>query len=239
MKPYNNQESKKSQVRRMFDTIAPSYDRLNHLLSFNFDRLWRKRLVKMVAAENPNMVVDVATGTGDVALAIARRMPEAKVVGIDLSEGMLAVAQEKSKGSEVTERIEWLVGDGEALPTEDGVADVVTVVFGIRNFQNAEAGIAEAFRTLRSGGCYMVMEFTTPRGKIFGALYRFYSKHIMPRVGALVSKDRSAYTYLPESIPEFANSGFEQKLSDAGFRVERLRPQMRGIATIFVARKPN
>ena len=239
MKPYNNQESKKSQVRRMFDTIAPSYDRLNHLLSFNFDRLWRKRLVKMVAAENPNMVVDVATGTGDVALAIARRMPEAKVVGIDLSEGMLAVAQEKSKGSEVTEHIEWLVGDGEALPTEDGVADVVTVVFGIRNFQNAEAGIAEAFRTLRSGGCYMVMEFTTPRGKIFGALYRFYSKHIMPRVGALVSKDRSAYTYLPESIPEFANSGFEQKLTDAGFRVERLRPQMRGIATIFVARKPN
>ena len=239
MKPYNNQESKKSQVRRMFDTIAPSYDRLNHLLSFNFDRLWRKRLVKMVAAENPNMVVDVATGTGDVALAIARRMPEAKVVGIDLSEGMLAVAKEKSKGSEVTERIEWLVGDGEALPTEDGVADVVTVVFGIRNFQNAEAGIAEAFRTLRSGGCYMVMEFTTPRGKIFGALYRFYSKHIMPRVGALVSKDRSAYTYLPESIPEFVNSGFEQKLTDAGFRVERLRPQMRGIATIFVARKPN
>ena len=239
MKPYNNQESKKSQVRRMFDTIAPSYDRLNHLLSFNFDRLWRKRLVKMVAAENPNMVVDVATGTGDVALAIARRMPEAKVVGIDLSEGMLAVAQEKSKGSEVTERIEWLVGDGEALPTEDGVADVVTVVSGIRNVQNAEAGIAEAFRTLRSGGCYMVMEFTTPRGKIFGALYRFYSKHIMPRVGALVSKDRSAYTYLPESIPEFANSGFEQKLTDAGFRVERLRPQMRGIATIFVARKPN
>ena len=239
MKPYNNQESKKSQVRRMFDTIAPSYDRLNHLLSFNFDRLWRKRLVKMVTAENPNMVVDVATGTGDVALAIARRMPEAKVVGIDLSEGMLAVAKEKSKGSEVTERIEWLVGDGEALPTEDGVADVVTVVFGIRNFQNAEAGIAEAFRTLRSGGCYMVMEFTTPRGKIFGALYRFYSKHIMPRVGALVSKDRSAYTYLPESIPEFANSGFEQKLTDAGFRVEQLRPQMRGIATIFVARKPN
>ena len=239
MKPYNNQESKKSQVRRMFDTIAPSYDRLNHLLSFNFDRLWRKRLVKMVAAENPNMVVDVATGTGDVALAIARRMPEAKVVGIDLSEGMLAVAKEKSKGEAVTERIEWLVGDGEALPTEDGVADVVTVVFGIRNFQNAEAGIAEAFRTLRSGGCYMVMEFTTPRGKIFGALYRFYSKHIMPRVGALVSKDRSAYTYLPESIPEFANSGFEQKLTDAGFRVERLRPQMRGIATIFVARKPN
>lgn len=239
MKPYNNQESKKSQVRRMFDTIAPSYDRLNHLLSFNFDRLWRQRLVKMVAAENPNMIVDVATGTGDVALAIARRMPEAKVVGIDLSEGMLAVAKEKSKGSEVTERIEWLVGDGEALPTEDGVADVVTVVFGIRNFQNAEAGIAEAFRTLRSGGCYMVMEFTTPRGKIFGALYRFYSKHIMPRVGALVSKDRSAYTYLPESIPEFANSGFEQKLTDAGFRVERLRPQMRGIATIFVARKPN
>ena len=239
MKPYNNQESKKSQVRRMFDTIAPSYDRLNHLLSFNFDRLWRKRLVKMVAAENPNMVVDVATGTGDVALAIARRMPEAKVVGIDLSEGMLAVAKEKSKGSEVTERIEWLVGDGEALPTEDGVADVVTVVFGIRNFQNAEAGIAEAFRTLRSGGCYMVMEFTTPRGKIFGALYRFYSKHIMPRVGALVSKDRSADTYLPESIPAFANSGFEQKLTDAGFRVERLRPQMRGIATIFVARKPN
>lgn len=239
MKPYNNQESKKSQVRRMFDTIAPSYDRLNHLLSFNFDRLWRQRLVKMVAAENPNMIVDVATGTGDVALAIARRMPEAKVVGIDLSEGMLAVAKEKSKGSEVTEHIEWLVGDGEALPTEDGVADVVTVVFGIRNFQNAEAGIAEAFRTLRSGGCYMVMEFTTPRGKIFGALYRFYSKHIMPRVGALVSKDRSAYTYLPESIPEFANSGFEQKLTDAGFRVERLRPQMRGIATIFVARKPN
>ena len=239
MKPYNNQESKKSQVRRMFDTIAPSYDRLNHLLSFNFDRLWRKRLVKMVAAENPNMVVDVATGTGDVALAIARRMPEAKVVGIDLSEGMLAVAKEKSKGCAVTERIEWLVGDGEALPTEDGVADVVTVVFGIRNFQNAEAGIAEAFRTLRSGGCYMVMEFTTPRGKIFGALYRFYSKHIMPCVGALVSKDRSAYTYLPESIPEFANSGFEQKLTDAGFRVERLRPQMRGIATIFVARKPN
>ena len=239
MKPYNSEESKKSQVRRMFDTIAPSYDRLNHLLSFNFDRLWRRRLVGMVAAEKPSMVVDVATGTGDVALAIARRMPEAKVVGIDLSEGMLAVARHKSQGYAVTERIDWQVGDGEALPTADGVADVVTVVFGIRNFQNAEAGISEAYRTLRPGGCYMVMEFTNPRGKFFSALYRFYSKHIMPRVGALVSKDRSAYTYLPESIPEFANSGFEQKLTDAGFCVERLRPLMRGIATIFVARKTN
>lgn len=238
MKPYNQQESKKSQVRRMFDTIAPSYDRLNHLLSFNFDRLWRRKLVRMVAAESPKVVVDVATGTGDVALAIARRLPEVRVVGIDLSEGMLAVARQKSEGNPTTERIEWQVGDGEALPTTDGEADVVTVVFGIRNFQNAEAGISEAYRTLRPGGCYMVMEFTTPRGKIFGALYRFYSKHIMPRVGALVSKDRSAYTYLPESIPEFANSGFEQKLTDAGFRVERLRPMMRGIATIFVARKP-
>ena len=128
MKPYNNQESKKSQVRRMFDTIAPSYDRLNHLLSFNFDRLWRKRLVKMVAAENPNMVVDVATGTGDVALAIARRMPEAKVVGIDLSEGMLAVAQEKSKVCAVTERIEWLVGDGEAIKQRDSKRELDRVM---------------------------------------------------------------------------------------------------------------
>ncbi|MBR7102714.1 MAG: class I SAM-dependent methyltransferase, partial [Tidjanibacter sp.] len=149
MKPYNQQESKKSQVRRMFDTIAPSYDRLNHLLSFNFDRLWRRKLVKMVAAESPKVAVDVATGTGDVALAIARRLPEVRVVGIDLSEGMLAVARQKSEGNPTTERIEWQVGDGEALPTTDGEADVVTVVFGIRNFQNAEAGISEAYRTLR------------------------------------------------------------------------------------------
>ncbi len=222
----------------MFDNIAPSYDRLNHLLSFNFDRLWRRRLVRLVAAERPNRVIDVATGTGDVALAMARLLPKSEIVGIDLSEGMLAVARTKSADDERYRKIVWQQGDGEALPVADGSADVVTVVFGIRNFQDVESGIAEAFRVLRAGGCYMVLEFTEPRGKFFGALYRFYSRHIMPRVGGLISKDRSAYTYLPDSIPEFAHSGFESKLAAAGFSVEALHSQMRGIATIFVARKP-
>lgn len=231
-------ETKKAQVRAMFDSIAPKYDLLNHLLSFGVDRLWRRRMVGAVVAAAPEKVLDVAAGTGDVAIAMAWRMPRVRITGIDLSGEMLAVGRGKVARLGLDGRIVLKEGDAERLPFPDATFDAVTIGFGIRNFGSIKAGLSEAFRVLRRGGCLYILEFSTPCGRLFGPLYRFYFHRILPRVGRFVSKDRGAYSYLPDSVDHFPdNLLFLRMMGDAGFTGCRDRRQMRGIAYIYEGRK--
>ena len=172
MKPYNEEQSKKEQVEQMFDNIAPTYDRLNHVLSFNIDRIWRRRVMRIVRNEQPKVVMDIATGTGDLAIAMAKRIEQARILGVDLSEEMLRVAELKISKLGLTERISLTKGDAENL---DMVAaesvDVVTVAFGVRNFENLEKGLSELYRTLKPGGKLVVLEFSIPRNRLVRWVY--------------------------------------------------------------------
>ena len=204
MKPYNEEQTKKEQVEQMFDNIAPNYDRLNHILSLNIDRMWRRRVMRIVRRSKASKIMDIATGTGDLAIAMAKRMERAEILGIDLSEEMLAVARRKVKRLGLEQRITLLKGDAESLTmVADGVMDVATVAFGVRNFENLEGGLAEIYRTLKAGGKLVVLEFSIPRNRLVRWVYAQYSHRLIPRIGALISKDREAYTYLPESVDEF------------------------------------
>lgn len=238
MKPYGTEDSKKEEVRRMFDAIAPAYDRLNHILSFNMDRGWRRKTVRMIAAENPAAILDMATGTGDLAIDMARKMPHAHITGIDLSPEMIRIAAEKTENRGLSQRVTVGVGDGEALDIPDDTFDCAAIAFGIRNYQDIPAGLREFRRVLRPGGKVFILEFSTPRGKIFGPLYRFYFHRILPRIGGLVSRDRSAYDYLPGSVDEFPEEGpFLRMMYEAGFGDVRARRLMRGVAYIYTGVK--
>ncbi len=232
-------ETKKKMVRDMFDHIAPTYDRLNHLLSFGIDRLWRRKTVRRVASGRPQRILDLATGTGDLAVAMARRMPEASVTGLDLSAEMLAVGRLKVGRKGLTDRIRLIEGDAERLPFASDTFDAVTVAFGIRNFGDMDAGLREAVRVLRSGGHLCILEFSTPEGRLFGPLYRFYFHRILPLIGRLISHDDKAYRYLPDSVDHFPNNLlFLRRMKDAGFSNCRSRRLMRGIAYIYEGVKP-
>ena len=238
MKPYDSINDKKSQIRTMFDNIAPTYDRLNHLLSMNIDRLWRRRTVNAVAKMSPATVLDVATGTGDLAIALAKRIPHARIFGVDLSDEMLRVAGAKIAERGLSERISVSQGDAEHLGFGDETFDAVTVAFGVRNFENIGAGLREMHRTLKKGGMLAVLELATPRNRPFGAIYKSYSHFVLPRIGGLVSNDGKAYEYLPASVDEFpVPERFLDMLNDAGFSDCRARSQSFGIATIYTARK--
>ncbi|MDD3039255.1 bifunctional demethylmenaquinone methyltransferase/2-methoxy-6-polyprenyl-1,4-benzoquinol methylase UbiE [Bacteroides sp.] len=239
MKPYNKNESKGIQVHRMFNNIAPYYDKICHILSFNIDRLWRKRLVKLVAGIKPVNIVDIATGTGDVAISMARNISTAQIVGIDLSEEMLKVAQQKIEHSGIKSNIKFLCEDAENLSLASNSFDVVTISFGIRNFENIDKGLSECYRILREGGSLFVMEFSTPKHKVFNVLYRFYSKSILPVIGRIISKDNKAYTYLPESIVEFYQEDeFTKLLQNSGFDSCSAISLSNGIAHIYIGVKP-
>lgn len=223
----------------MFDNIAPTYDRLNHILSFSIDRLWRRRVVRIVRRLRPERIMDLATGTGDLAIKMAQRIPKARIMGVDLSENMLEVAAAKVRRLGLDDHIALYQGDAEALDVADGVLDVVTVAFGVRNFADVEKGLSEIWRSLRSGGHIVILEFSTPRNFLVRKAYKFYSEHIMKPVGGMVSKDRQAYDYLPDSIAEFSSP--EQVLAlmeRVGFRECHRRSQSFGIAQIYVAQKP-
>lgn len=238
MKPYNKDESKGIQVRRMFNNIAPYYDKICHILSFNIDRLWRKRLVKLVAERKPVNIVDIATGTGDVAISMARNIPTAQIVGIDLSEEMLKVAQQKIERLSINSNIKLLCENAENLSLASNSFDVVTISFGIRNFKNIDKGLSECYRILREGGSLFVMEFLTPKHKVFNVLYRFYSKSILPVIGRIISKDGKAYTYLPESIVEFYQAEeFTKLLQNSGFDSCTAISLSNGIAHIYIGVK--
>lgn len=222
----------------MFDNIAPAYDRLNHTLSLNIDRIWRRRAVRIVARLHPRRVLDMATGTGDLALMMARRIPGAHIKGVDLSEGMLEVARRKIAARGLEERVTLEVGDAETAVAAPGAVDVVTVAFGVRNFGDLEQGLAELSRALRAGGQIVILEFSTPTMPVFGRLYDWYSHRVLPRIGGWLSRDRRAYDYLPRSVDEFPQpEEFLKILAAAGFRNCRARSQSFGIAQIYTAEK--
>lgn len=239
MKPYNEEQSKKEQVEQMFDNIAPTYDRLNHVLSFNIDRIWRKRVMRIVRRHKPQLVMDIATGTGDLAIAMAKRIDDVRIMGVDLSEEMLRVAQGKVLKLGMAERISLTKGDAENL---DMVAsesvDAVTVAFGVRNFENLEQGLGELYRTLKPGGKLIVLEFSIPRNKLVRWVYAQYSHRLLPRIGAMISKDRKAYDYLPDSVEEFPSpERFSAMLLGVGFADVKAKSQSFGIAHIYEAIK--
>lgn len=223
----------------MFDNIAPTYDRLNHIFSLSIDKLWRRRVVRIVRRLKPTRILDLATGTGDLAIKMAKRIPEAHIMGVDLSENMLAVAAEKVRRQGLDDHIVLYQGDAENLDLNDGVVDVVTVAFGVRNFGDIEQGLAEIWRSLRSGGHLVVLEFSMPRNPLVRKMYGLYSDHVMRPVGSMVSRDNQAYEYLPDSIAEFyAPEDFLEVMRRAGFEDCRRRSQSMGIAQIYIGRKP-
>ena len=223
----------------MFNNIAPTYDRLNHLFSLSIDKLWRRRVVRRVRRFKPVRVLDVATGTGDLAIKMAKAMPKAKIMGVDLSENMLSVAAEKVRRQGLDDHIALYQGDAENLDVANELVDVATVAFGVRNFGNVEQGLSEIWRALRSGGHLVVLEFSTPRNFLVRKLYQLYSNHIMKPVGGLVSKDRKAYDYLPDSIAAFPDrERFLDIMRKVGFDECRRHSQSLGIAQIYIGKKP-
>ena len=239
MKPYNTEKSKKEEVREMFDNIAPTYDKLNHILSLSIDKVWRRRVVRLVRRMKPERIMDLATGTGDLAIKMAKRIPQARIMGVDLSENMLAVAAEKVRRMGLDDHIALYQGDAEQLDVNDGVLDVVTVAFGVRNFGNIEKGLSEIWRSLRSGGHIVILEFSTPRNWLVRKVYELYSQHVMKPVGGMVSKDKKAYDYLPDSIVEFSTpKEVLAMMEKVGFKEPRRRSQSFGIAQIYIAQKP-
>ena len=238
MKPYNTEKSKKEEVRQMFDNIAPTYDKLNHILSFSIDKIWRRRVVRIVRRLHPERVMDLATGTGDLAIKMAKRIPQARIMGVDLSEKMLAVAAEKVRRRGLDDHIALYQGEAEHLDVGDGVVDVVTVAFGVRNFSDIDTSLQEIRRSLSEGGHIVILEFSTPRNPIVRYLYRLYSNHIMKPVGGLVSKDRKAYDYLPDSIEEVPDpERFLDIMRRAGFQQCRRHALSFGIAQIYIGQK--
>lgn len=237
IKPYNSEGAKKEQVAEMFNNISKRYDLLNHLLSMNIDKGWRKKVVRMIAADKPELVLDVATGTADLAIALAKGTG-AQITGADISEGMLEVGREKVEKRGLTPKIVLELGDSENLPYPDNTFDAITVSFGVRNFQNLQNGLKDMMRVLKPGGQLVVLEFSQPQKFPFKQLYWFYFKAILPTVGRLVSKDPRAYTYLPESVAAFPyGNAFMKELERAGMQPISARPVTFGIATIYQARK--
>ena len=238
MKPYNTDQSKKEEVREMFDHIAPRYDLLNHTLSMSIDRLWRRRVVKIVRRAKPRRILDVATGTGDLAIAMARRIDAVQVLGVDLSERMLDIARRKVEARGLDGRIVLDRGDAEHLEVATASVDVATVAFGVRNFGDLDAGLRELARTVRPGGKVVILEFSRPSNRLFRAVYEFYTYRILPRIGGVVSHDRRAYEYLPASVGEFPlPDEFLQRLEAAGFHNCRARSQSCGIAQIYIGER--
>ena len=201
--PYKHQkETKKEQVATMFNNISKKYDFLNHFLSLGIDVLWRKKAIKLLKPHQPKILLDVATGTGDFALEALTLNPE-KIVGIDISEGMLEIGKEKIKNKGVENIVSLQLGDSEQLPFSDNFFDAYTVGFGVRNFENLEKGLSEMLRVLKPQGNAIILEFSKPKILPVKMLYNFYFNFILPFIGKLVSKDNSAYTYLPESVNAF------------------------------------
>ncbi|SZD73187.1 Ubiquinone/menaquinone biosynthesis methyltransferase ubiE [Candidatus Ornithobacterium hominis] len=203
IKPYNTQKSKKNEVEEMFDNISSKYDFLNRLLSARIDVLWRNQVVSKAKKENPEKILDVATGTGDLAIALARKIKASKITGYDLSAGMLQIGKQKISKKNLQNRIEMIQGDAENMPFDDDFFDAITVAFGVRNFENLDQGLTEFYRVLKPGGKLFILEFSQPQKFPMKQLYQFYSYRILPAIGQLFSKDSRAYTYLPESVSAF------------------------------------
>lgn len=229
--------SKKDQVADMFNDIAGKYDFLNHFLSLGIDKGWRKKAIKAIAAIRPLTLLDIATGTGDLAIAASKINPE-KVVGIDISEGMLAIGKRKVRSMHLDNIITLQQGDSEALEFPDNSFDAITCAFGVRNFEHLTIGLKEMNRVVKPGGKIAILEFSHPKHFPIKQLYQFYFKSILPTLGKLVSSHRNAYTYLPESVMAFPEGAtFCNILKECGFKEVAARTLTFGICTLYVATK--
>ena len=238
IKPYDSERAKSVQVREMFDSIAPAYDRMNRTMSFGIDKQWRRRAVDIVCGDNPSFIVDLATGTGDLAIAMAEKMPSARFAGLDLSAGMVEIGRRKVADAGLSDRIELVTGDCLALPFKDEVADAVTIAYGVRNFEHLDKGYSEMFRVLKPGGLLCVVELSTPVNPLVRLFYKLYTRTLIPAIGRMVSKDRRAYSYLPESIAAVPQGDVMLRLiSEAGFSEPQFRRLTFGVCTIYTARR--
>ena len=234
--PYNSSESKKKQVSEMFDNIANSYDFLNHSLSLGMDNVWRKIAIKKLT-NNPKIILDIATGTGDFAVSAAK-YTDAKITGIDISQGMLNVGVEKVRKKNLNNRISLQLADSESLPFNDNTFDAITAGFGVRNFENLNKGLSEMKRVLNKDGIVVILEPSTPKYFPLKQLYTLYFHHVLPTIGAWISKDKSAYSYLPESVNAFpSGEKFLKELEKVGFKNCQHFPLTFGIVSLYTAIK--
>jgi demethylmenaquinone methyltransferase/2-methoxy-6-polyprenyl-1,4-benzoquinol methylase len=237
--PYKDSSlGKKEQVTKMFDTISGEYDGLNRVISFGIDQKWREKVVKIVDSISPKNILDIATGTGDLAIMFAEKTSAEKIIGLDISEGMLNVGRKKISNKKLDKRIEMVVGDSEKLPFKDNHFDAITVSFGVRNFETLETGLAEILRVLKPNGKFVILETSIPTKFPFKQGYLFHSNVILPLVGKIFSKDKKAYGYLSESA---ANFPYGEKLNNIlrkiGFINVENHPQTFGVASIYTSSK--
>lgn len=230
--------NKKEQVEKMFDTISGNYDGLNRVISFGSDIKWRKKVLAAIINHQPKSILDIATGTGDLAIKFAEKTLATNIIGLDLSEGMLSKAKEKAKNTDLNNKVKFIKGDSEALPFNDDMFDAITVSFGIRNFENLEKGLSEIYRVLKPNGLFIILETSVPAKFPFKQGYQFHCNFILPVIGKLFSKDKVAYKYLSESASVFP---FGKKLNNIlqkiGFINVENKPQTFGVATIYTASK--
>ncbi|MEX2593689.1 MAG: bifunctional demethylmenaquinone methyltransferase/2-methoxy-6-polyprenyl-1,4-benzoquinol methylase UbiE [Anditalea sp.] len=236
--PYKDRnEGKKEQVATMFNNISKNYDLLNHVLSLGIDIIWRKKAIKMLQKDQPKLILDIATGTGDFAIEALALKPD-KVIGVDISEGMLQEGKKKMVKRKLDDLIELQLGDSEKLLFPENKFDAVIVSFGVRNFENLEKGLAEMYRVLKPGGKTVIVEFSKPEKFPMKQGYNFYFKYILPQIGKMVSKDNDAYTYLPESVQDFPfGSDFLSILEKVGFKNTKCKPLTFGISSIYMGEK--
>lgn len=238
IKPYDAEAEKKAQVSTMFNNIAHRYDFLNHFLSLGIDRSWRRKAIAQLLPYKPQQVLDIATGTGDLALEINKQLQPQHIIGIDISPGMLDIGRQKIEKLQLQSIIELMEGDSEALPFEDNSFDAVTVAFGVRNFAHIEKGLSEMLRVLRPGGQCMILEFSKPQTFPFKQGFQFYFRFILPVIGRITSKDKRAYKYLFESVQAFPEGKeFVSLLEGIGFKNVRLRQLTMGVCSIYQAEK--
>lgn len=237
--PYQNPKAtKKEQVALMFNNISKTYDFLNHFLSLGIDIIWRKKAIKELLKDKPQQILDVATGTGDFAFEAIKILHPQKIIGVDISQGMLDVAETKIKKRGLGRVFEVRLGDSEKLLFSDEAFDAVTVAYGVRNFENLELGLSDIHRVLKTGGKAVILEFSKPKAFPIKQLYNFYFHYITPTIGKLFSKDKSAYYYLPESVAAFPDGeAFVKLMQQVGFKQTKCRPLAFGVCSIYTGIK--
>ncbi len=239
VKPYEKeQDDKKSQVSRMFNKIAPYYDFLNRFLSLGIDTIWRKKAINKIKAANPKLILDIATGTADVAIEMIKQLNPDKIIGLDISSEMLEVGQKKINKRELNKKIELVLGDSENLSFEDNSFDAVTVAFGVRNFQNLEKGLKEMNRVLKKDGQVMILEFSKPKFFPFKQIFNAYFKYVLPLIGRFTSKDPKAYKYLYDSVQAFPDGDkFVEILKNTGYNSIQCTSLSLGICSVYIGKK--
>ncbi|MDB5024642.1 MAG: ubiE [Mucilaginibacter sp.] len=237
--PYTDEQgTKKQQVADMFNNISKTYDFLNHFMSLGVDIIWRKKAISELKKDQPKLILDVATGTGDFAFEALKILKPEKIIGVDISRGMLDIAEQKITKRNLNDRFEVKLGDSEKLPFADNGFDAATVAYGVRNFENLELGLADIFRVLKPGGKMLVLEFSKPKRFPVKQLYNFYFNYITPGIGKLFSKDARAYSYLPESVAAFPDGkSFTGLMDKVGFKHTKCRLLAFGICSIYTGVK--